>query len=91
MRILILKTSSVQKVSTSIVDGNIEISQTEQELLEGQYLENVLDITDFDAQHKNIKFEDNSVLMKVPNECIISKPIPKKKGGCGGCGRRRNG
>lgn len=91
MKILILKSASVTKVSTTIVDGSINISQTDFELTEGGYLEEILEITDYDNEHKNVKFINNSVLMKVPNGCIISEPIPKKKGGCGGCGRRKNG
>jgi ribulose bisphosphate carboxylase small subunit len=90
MKSKILLDGKALKVSTYIQEGKIKIKQEYVEFREGDVLAGIEEISE--AQHKdyvNIKMKDSSVLTNVPSSLIKNKPKEKKKGGCGGCAKKR--
>ncbi len=95
MKVFLSESIDVEKVYINTEDGEIVVQKDFTKIEKG-VIQDVAEVTNFDANNKNIRLLDNSTLMKVPNDKIVisgdkvsKNNAGRKKGGCGGCAKKR--
>tara|TARA_Y100001938_G_C8083766_1_gene430686 strand:+ start:15 stop:338 length:324 start_codon:yes stop_codon:yes gene_type:complete len=93
MKVFIRESIEAERISIQMEEGGM-VANRKTEQIEKGYLNDVSEVTSFDEKNKNIRFSDNSTLIKIPNNKIIIsgdnvKKTSKAKGGCGGCAKKR--
>lgn len=90
MKVFIREPVEAERVSIQMEEGAM-VANRKTEQIEKGYLNDVSEVTSFDEKNKNIRFSDNSTLIKIPNNKIIisGDNVKKTSRGCGGCAKKR--
>lgn len=88
--VVVIKDFVAKKIAIKIVNGGIDTKLEEVSFTAGDIIKDYQSVNPASASgHYNITLKDSSTIMDVPSTCV-SRISPSKKGGCGGCGRRRS-